>query len=81
MSLLADSLVVALAHVLGDRLVEPALVVVARKPRDRHKLRAARPEQRLAVRVHRPPLLGANHIRLHSLASHSSGIRKRLTVE
>ena len=52
--LLADRRLYPFPNVIGDRLIETALLIVARQPGNRDQLRPPRLEQRIPVRVDRP---------------------------
>ena len=73
----ASPLVVTLAHVLGDRLVEGALLGVPLLPGDRQEPRAARLEEGFPLGVDRIALLGSDHERLDPLAGDAARDRGR----
>ena len=79
--LLAQGLVVALAHIVGHRLVEKLLQLVTALPGHRGHLRPPGFEERLAVGIDGLALLGTDDIRGHPLAGDAVHIRKGVVIQ
>ena len=73
--------VVALAGILGHRLVQGTLPGVPFLIRDRYESGMARLEERLSLRIDGVPLLGADHERLDALAGDLARIGERRLID
>ncbi len=74
-------LVVAMAHIVGHRLVETLLGGVPRLPGHRLEPRHARLEQRLPLGIDGLALLGADHERPHAIAGDAALVREGLPIQ
>ncbi len=74
-------LVVAVAHIVGDRLVELLLRRVPVLPGDGLKPGDARLEERIALRIDRDTLFRAHHEGSHTLARHAALVREGIPVD
>ena len=79
--LLAQGLVVALAHIVGHRFIKELLQVMTALPDHRGHLRAAGFEERLAVGIDGLALLGTDDIWGHSLAGDAVHIREGVVIQ
>jgi hypothetical protein len=79
--LLAQGLVVALAHIVGHCLVEELLQVMTALPGHRGHLRPPGFEERLAVGIDGLALLGTDDIRSHPVAGDAVHIRKGIVIQ
>ncbi len=76
-----QSLVVAVAHVVGHGFIQLLLRRVPRLPRHRVQAREPGPEQRLAFGIDGGTLFGADHEGLHALAADAAFIWESVPVQ
>ena len=74
-------LVVAVAHIVGHRLVQALLRAVAGLPGNRLQPGHTRLEERLPLGVDRCALLGANHERPHPVTADAALVREGFAIQ